>query len=171
MSGSPVAVMGAGHSGFGLAGDLALRDVPVHLYEHPSFATALSPIEEAGGIAVRGVTGDGFARPARITTDPRAAREGVELVFVVVPAYGHDAMADAIAPHLDEGQTVVLMPGNAGGALAFRRAVAARGGPTVTVAEASSFVFACKKEGPAGVWIVIGIFQNSGPCQSRSCLV
>jgi opine dehydrogenase len=146
--------MGAGHSGFGLAGDLALRGVPVHLYEHPSFAeAALSPVVEAGGIAVRGVTGEGFARPARTTTDPSEALEGARLVFVVVPAYGHDAMADVIAPHLDADQIIVLMPGNAGGALAFRRAVIARGGPAVTVAEASSFVFACKKDGPAGVWI------------------
>ena len=148
-----VAVLGAGHSGFGLAGDLALRGVPVQLCEHPDFAAALAPVQEAGGVAVRGVTGEGFARLAGATTDVREALNDAALVFVVVPAYAHEAMAALAAPHLQPEQTVVLMPGNAGGALAFRRAVLEHGGPAVTVAEASSFVFACKKDGPAGVWI------------------
>ncbi|CAN5674145.1 hypothetical protein BH23DEI1_BH23DEI1_14550 [soil metagenome] len=148
-----MAVVGAGHSGFGLAGDLALRGVRVHLYEHPTYEAAIAPIREAGGITVRGVVGEGLARPALVTTDGGEALSGTTLVFVVVPAYAHEAMAEALAPHLHDGHVVVLMPGNAGGALAFRRAVMEKGGPAVTVAEAASFVFACKKEGGAGVRI------------------
>jgi len=148
-----VAVLGAGHSGFGLAGDLALRGVRVRLCEHPDFAAAIEPVRQAGGIKVRGVTGEGTARLELVTTDAAAALAGASLVFVVVPAYAHDAMAALAAPHLQPDQTVILMPGNAGGALAFRRSLQQLGGPAVTVAEASSFVFACKKEGAAGVWI------------------
>lgn len=149
----PVAILGAGHSGFGLAGDFGLRGVPVHLYEHPDFAAAVEPVVDAGGIAVRGVTGSGTARLARVTSDAAEALEGVDVVFVVVPAYAHAAMAAAASPHLRPEQLVVLMPGNAGGALAFRRALRAAGGAEATVCEAASFVFACKKDGPAGVWI------------------
>jgi opine dehydrogenase len=149
----PVAVVGAGHSGFGLAGDLGLQGVPVRLYEHPRFAAAIDPLRASGGIAVRGVRGEGVARPDLVTTDAAAALDGVELVYVVVPAYAHEAMARTLAPHLHAGHVVVLMPGNAGGALAFRRAVQEAGGPSLTVAEAASFVFACKKDGASGVWI------------------
>lgn len=150
---APVAVVGAGHSGFGLAGDLALRGLAVRLCEHPDYAAALDAVRRLGGISVRGVTGGGHAPLALATTDPSVALEGVELVFVVVPAYAHAAMASFLAPHVRPEQAVVLMPGNAGGALAFRRALLAAGAPAVPVAEASSFVFACKKEGPSGVWI------------------
>jgi opine dehydrogenase len=153
VSGAAVAVVGAGHSGFGLAGDLALRGVRVHLYEHPAYEAAIAPVREAGGITVRGVVGEGVARPERVTSDAAEALAGATLVFVVVPAYAHDAMAEALAPHLHDDHVVVLMPGNAGGALAFRREVVRQGGPAVTVAEAASFVFACKKDGAAGVWI------------------
>lgn len=149
----PIAVFGAGHSGFGLAGDLALRGFEVRLCEHPDFVAAIEPVRRAGGIDVRGVTGEGHAVLALATTDPGAALEGVELAFVVVPAYAHEAMARLLAPHVRIGHTVVLMPGNAGGAFAFRRALLAAGAPAVPVAEASSFVFACKKDGPGGVWI------------------
>jgi len=148
-----VAVFGAGHSGFGLAGDLALRGVDVRLCEHPDFVAAIEPVRAAGGIAVRGVTGEGHAPIALVTSDPAAALHGAELAFVVVPAYAHAAMAALMAPHVGPDVPVVLMPGNAGGALAFRQALRAHGAPPVPVAEASSFVFACKKDGPAGVWI------------------
>jgi opine dehydrogenase len=150
---APVAVFGAGHSGFGLAGDLALRGVDVRLCEHPDFAAAIEPVRRLGGIAVRGVVGEGHAVLGAVTTDAALALDGAALAFVVVPAYAHEAMAAFLAPHLRADQPVVLMPGNAGGALAFRRALREHGAPDVPVAEASSFVFACKKEGPSGVWI------------------
>lgn len=149
----PVAVVGAGHSGFGLAGDLALRGVDVRLCEHPDFVAAIEPVRRLGGIAVRGVVGEGHAVLGAVTTDAAVALDGAALVFVVVPAYAHEAMAAFVAPHLRADQPVVLMPGNAGGALAFRRALREHGAPDVPVAEASSFIFACKKDGPSGVWI------------------
>lgn len=150
---APIAVVGGGNSGFGLAGDLALRGFDVHLCEHPDFAAAIEPVQRAGGIEVRGVTGEGHAALAMATTDAGAALEGVALAFVVVPAYAHEPMARLLAPHVRADLTVVLMPGNAGGAFAFRRALIANGAPPVVVAEAASFVFACKKDGPGGVWI------------------
>ena len=148
-----IAVVGAGHSGFGLAGDLALNGHRVRLLEHPEYAEALTPLADAGALRVRGVRGDATVTLDAVGTDPGAALSGAELVLLAVPAYAHDAMAAFLAPHLDGEHVVVLMPGNAGGALAFRRAVAQFGGPNVTVAEASSFIFACKKDAPDGVWI------------------
>jgi opine dehydrogenase len=146
-------VVGAGHSGFGLAADIAVHGASVHLLEHPDHAAALEPLATSNAIRVRGIRGDGVAHLASIGCDPAAALAGNRLVLIAVPAYAHEAMAAFLAPHLQDDHVVVLMPGNAGGALAFRRAVVERGGPQVTVAEASSFVFACKKDGPDGVWI------------------
>jgi len=149
---TPLLVVGAGHSGFGLAGDLALRGTPVRLLDLPDYTDSLTPLDN-GALAVRGIRGEGVARLAAVGTDPAVLLAGVELIFVAVPAYAHTPMAQFLAPHLQPEQVVVLLPGNAGGALAFRRAVQAHGGPPLTVAEASSFIFACKKDGPAGVWI------------------
>jgi len=147
-----VAVVGAGHSGFGLAGDLALRGHAVRLLDVPAFSAALEDVA-TGHIAVRGVRGDGTAQLEHVGSDPQRALDGVRLVFVAVPAYAHEAIARFLAPHLRERHVVVLMPGNAGGALAVRASLRRHGAPAVTVAEASSFIFACKKDGPAGVWI------------------
>lgn len=111
---TPLVVVGAGHSGFGLAGDLALRGARVRLLDHPDYAAAMAPLAEAG-LSVRGIRGEGTVVLEWVGSDPAEALAGV--------------------------------------ALAFRRAVRAHGGPNLTVAEASSFIFACKKDGPAGVWI------------------
>lgn len=63
-------------------------------------------------------------------------------------------MTDLIAPYLTDQQIVLLMPGNAGGALEFaKRMKEKKPGGHSRIAEASSCLFACKKDGPAGVWV------------------
>ena len=63
-------------------------------------------------------------------------------------------MAEFVAPHLVDDQIVLLMPGNCGGALAFVELLRQNGtDQRPVVAEASSFLLACKKEGSAGVWV------------------
>jgi opine dehydrogenase len=155
MSDRPVyAVLGAGNSGFGLAADLAYRGFETRLYELPEFASALEPVAKSGGIKMRGTRGDGFAKLALATTEIRAAIEGADVLFVVVPAYGHRRVAELLAPHVTEEDCIVILPGNAGGALEFRDVIRKAGNDrAVKIAEGSGFIFACKKDGPDGVWI------------------
>src|SRR5690606_35416492 len=117
-----------------------------------------APVRAADGIKVRGVRGEGLAQLEVVTTDPGEAVDGSELVLVAVPAYGQETMARVLGRHLRSDQVVVLLPGSFGGALAFlkalREALRETGPRDVPViAECSSFVFACKKDGDDGVWI------------------
>jgi opine dehydrogenase len=154
MSKPVFAVMGAGNSGFGLAGDLALKGFETRLYELPEFAAAIEPLNKSDGIRVRGITGEGVGKLARLTTDVREAVNGADVVLVSIPAYGHRRMAEVLAPHVTDGQVVLVMPGNVGGALEFAHVIREAGNSSrVTIAEAASFIFACKKDGPDGVWI------------------
>jgi len=147
-------VVGGGNAGFGLAADLALRGVGVRLFDLPQFEQSLAPVRETGGIRVQGVRGEGLARPELVTTDPAEAVADSELVILAVPAYGQENMARVLGPYLRPDQIVVLMPGSFGGALTFLRVLRDMGRNQVPlIAECSSFVFACKKDGPDGVWI------------------
>lgn len=147
-------MVGGGNAGFGLAADLALRGVRVRLFDLPPFEQALAPVRAAGGIRVRGVRGEGLARLEAVTTDPEEALAGSEVVLLAVPAYGQEAMAEVLGPYLRPDQMVVLMPGSFGGALTFLRVLQDAGrGEVPVIAECSSFVFACKKDGDDGVWI------------------
>ncbi len=148
------AVVGAGNSGLGLAADLGNRGFEVRMFDLEDFAASLQPIALAGGIKLRGARGEGFVPISMVTTDAGKAIGGANAILCSVPAYGHRRIARALAPHLRDGDVVVLMPGCCGGAIEFTQEVRAAGNTSgMVVAEASSFIFACKKEGADGVWI------------------
>lgn len=149
-----LAVVGGGNTAFGMAAALKLRHFEVALFEAPEFASTIEPVLEQGGIKIRGVVGEGLAQVDLVTTDAKAAITGAAIVFVAVPAYAQERMSELIVPYLKDEQIVLLMPGNAGGALAFaKRLKETQPGKRPLIAEASSCLFACKKDGPAGVWV------------------
>jgi opine dehydrogenase len=74
--------------------------------------------------------------------------------MVVVPSSAHRDIALLCAPHLRDGQVVVLHPGRTFGAIEFARAIRAAGCTAdVLVAEAQTFIFASRSNGPAEVRI------------------
>lgn len=147
------AILGAGNGGFCTTADLTLRGYEVHLYETPAFAQNIEPILQTGGISLRGVVGEGFAQPALVTTDIRAALEGADIVLVITTAQGHQTIAQACAPYLQEGQIVVLVPGCVGGVLEFHQELSHQADPAqIILAETTSLMYAVKKENGNGVW-------------------
>jgi opine dehydrogenase len=143
-----VTVVGAGNGGLSFAAWLALEGCRVNLYD--KFEKTLTDIRDAGGVSLKSPSKNGFARLNRVTSDIEEALEGSALVMVATPAFAHRDVADACAPFLSEGQTVVLNPGRTAGALEFRNVVKERNPDAdFIVAEAQSLLFACRKTGPA----------------------
>lgn len=154
------AVLGAGNGGHALAADFSSRGFRVNLFELPRFKEAIKPIQEKGGIELiseheRVGKGKGtyFTKiRGNITTDIKEAIEDVDVLMVVVPAFAHRAFAEVCAPHLKEGQIVVLNPGSLGGALEFSKVLKDHGvRKAVTVAETTSLFYACRRTAPAQV--------------------
>jgi opine dehydrogenase len=78
------------------------------------------------------------------------ALERAQIIMVVVPSTAHADIAETMAPHLKDGQVVVLNPGRTGGSLEFLRVLDRYGcRADVTVAEASTLIYASRSEGPA----------------------
>ena len=148
-----VAVLGGGNGGFCAAADLTLRGFETRLWEFPEFLYTIEPIINAGGIALRGVAGEGFARPASVSTDIEATLDGAQLVLVIVPADAHKLIARTCAPFLTSDHTILLMPGCCGGALEFYNDSRASGAPSgILIAETTSLIYAVKKEIGNSVW-------------------
>lgn len=145
-------VMGAGHGGLALAGHLGMMGFEVRLYNRSPLR--LIAINARGGIEVTGDEVDGFGRVALATDNAQEAMRGADVIMVAVPATGHDSIAEMCAPFLQEGQIVVLNPGRTLGAIAFDRTLK-RAGCTanVTVAEAQTFLYACRITDPGEVKI------------------
>lgn len=148
------AIIGAGHGGKAMAAHLGLMGFRVVLYNR-------TPEHIAAIAARRGIDLDssdgslrGFARLHLVTSDMAEALAAARMLMVVVPSSAHGEVARAMAPHLQNGQVVVLHPGRTCGALEFAKVLCDQGCTAeVTVAEAETFIYASRSEGPAQVRI------------------
>jgi opine dehydrogenase len=130
---------------------------PVRLYD--IVEETVQAINEQGGVHVSGVV-EGFGKPELVTTDIAKAIDGADAVMVVAPAVAHRAIAKACAPHLQDGQVVILHPGATCGALEFRNVLDQEGSTAnVTLAETNSLIYACRAPKPGHVSIK-GIKQD-----------
>jgi opine dehydrogenase len=142
-------VMGAGHGGKAMAAHLALMGFPVTLYNRtPDHVAA---IKTRNAIQLHSYEGGphGLAELALVTSDISAAIHEAHIIMIVVPSSAHSDIARKAAPHLKDGQIVVLNPGRTGGALEFAKVLRDRGcDADVTIAEAETFIYASRSEGP-----------------------
>jgi len=114
-----ITVIGAGNGGKALAADMTIAGHEVTLFEFPQFESNIEPVLKKGGINLVGVGRTGFAGLHAITTDIEEALKNAEIIVNVMSAFGHKASAKACAPHLKDGQTVVLNPGSTLGSLEY----------------------------------------------------
>lgn len=143
-------VMGAGHGGKAMAAHLALMGASVALwnrtFEH------ISMIQKRGGIELESteIGAHGFGKLELVTSDIAEAIAFAEVIMVVLPSSAHADVARAAAPFLQNGQIVILHPGRTLGALEFAKVIQDNGCVAdVTVAEAETFIYASRAEGPA----------------------
>jgi opine dehydrogenase len=143
-------VLGAGHGGKGMAGHLALMGADVALWNRTF--DHISVIQKRGGIEVDSPEGGpkGFGKISLVTSDMEAAIKHAQVIMVVLPSSAHADIARAAAPYLQDGQIVILHPGRTLGAFEFVKVMRDAGCTAdVTVAEAETFIYASRADGPA----------------------
>ncbi len=142
-------VIGAGHGGKAMAADLAVKGFTVRLYNRT--AGHVNEIALRGEIELEYEDGSHhLGRLAVVTSDIAEALDGADVIMVVLPASGHRDVARSCAPHLRDGQIIILNPGRTGGALEFRQILDREGCTAdVIVAETGTFIFASRSTGPA----------------------
>jgi opine dehydrogenase len=143
-------VIGAGHGGKAMAAHLALMGFEVTLYNRTPANVAA--IKMRSGIDLESYPEGprGFGRLAMVTSLMDKALDGADVVMAVTPSTAHREIAQQAAPHLRDGQIVVLHPGRTLGAIEFKQILQQSGcSADVTVAEAETFIYASRSEGPA----------------------
>ncbi len=143
-------VIGAGHGGKGMAAHLALMGFPVTLYNRTP--DNIAAIKARGGIELKSFEGGphGFATLVKATSDIEEALKECDVIMVVVPSTAHAEIARSLAPHLKDGQIIVLNPGRTCGALEVKHTLEENGcSADVTVAEAETLIYASRSDGPA----------------------
>jgi len=143
-------VIGAGHGGKAMAAHLALMGFRVTLYNRT--ADHVTVIKKRGGIELESAEGGphGFGKLAKVTSDMAEALKDAAIIMIVVPSSAHADVAQKAAPFLKDGQTVILHPGRTCGAIEFTKVIRDNGCKAdVTVAEAETFIYASRSDGPA----------------------
>ena len=157
-----VAIIGAGISGLylicelGILGGFALR-------LHDIDESKLADIKKSGGMEVEG---RGFAAVELVTAELRTAIDGADVIVLCTGGNFQETVARSLAPLLRDGQIILLIQGNTGGALVVRRALDAAGcKAAVDVAEMDNYPYSNWRRGPTKIepivrkrWLQIGVF-------------
>ncbi len=151
-----VAILGAGHGGLALAGYLSHQGHHVTLWNRSP--ERVLPVAAFGGIRLTLPAGVPIRTPvARATSSMADALADARLVLVALPASAHADLARRCAPYLQDGQTVLLLPGRTAGVLEFRRVLRQEGcRAKILLGEANTFPFAARSVGPAEA-VIFGI--------------
>jgi len=148
-----VTVIGAGHGGKAMSAHLALMGAKVTLFNRTW--KNVEALAARGGVFVKSNENvHGFGEISQVTSDIETAVKSSQLIMLVVPAYAHAELARKMSPFLEDGQMIVLNPGRTFGALEFRKVlIESDCAAKVVVAEAQTFLYASRSDGPAQAFI------------------
>jgi opine dehydrogenase len=148
-----IAVLGGGHGSYAAAADLSDQGHEVRLWRRD--AAALEPVRAAGSIGLIDHAGRRRVPLALATADIASAVRGAELLLMPSPAIAQDDIADALAPHLADGQVAFLPPGTFGSVTMARRVRAAGSRADVLWAETGTLPYLARKRAADEVAITI----------------
>lgn len=142
-----VTVIGAGSGGFGLVANLGAAGYRIRLHDRDD--GRLVAIRERGGVDIENGSRP-FAAVELASTDLAASMDGADLIAVCTGGNHQAALARSLAPLLRDGQTILLVQGNTGGALVVRQEMQ-RGGcrAQVDVAEIDTYPYGVGRPEPA----------------------
>ena len=137
-----IAIIGAGNGGQAISGYLAIQGYKTSLYDIN--VLKIADLKQKGGIQLTGRI-EGFGKIDTITADIQEAVKGANIVMVTTVANAHRAVAQSMAPYIEEGMTIILNPGRTCGALVFQQALKENGiSCKYYLGEAQTLVYACR---------------------------
>ena len=148
-----IAVLGGGHGAYAAAADLSLAGHEVRLWRRD--AAALAEVIAHGSIRLKDADGERDVAVHSVSADIGVALRGAELIVLPTPANAQDDIAQAMAPHLQDGQVVFLAPGTFGSFTMARRVHGLGCKADVRWAETGTLPYLARKHGPREVNLTI----------------
>lgn len=152
-----VAVLGGGHGAHAMAADLSLRGYKVNMYELPSFKESFKETLKRRAIEIHGNCIEGVAELNKVTMDIKEALDGVQLIMIATPSYAHKTFAETCAPHLQDGQMIILFPGNLGTIEFYRILKDKSVKRDVVIAETNTLPYGARLIEPAKVKVLVAV--------------
>ena len=135
-------IIGAGNGGQAIAGYLGNIGHDVSLYDID--VNRIEKLRQRGGIQLQGKL-SGFGKLACVTTDISEIVRDADILMITTTANAHLAVAESIAPYIEDGQVIILNPGRTCGALVFKQTLENKQvNKRYYLAEAQTLVYACR---------------------------
>jgi len=155
-----IAVLGGGNGAHAMAADLTLKGFDVVMCEAPEFRDSFRTTLEQQAICFIDVWGEErIVKLHKVTTDFEEAIKGVNYIMMAIPAIGHKRFFDSIMPYLEDGQTIVMWPGNYS-ALLLANILRQMGTKRdITLAECHTLPWGCRLDAPGKVRIFVDAWK------------
>lgn len=138
-----IAILGSGNGARACSAQIAKKGYSVFMWEPLEGAEDYPKLRAAKRISLEGdITLQGNL--AGVTMDISEAVRDAAAVLVVVPAFAHEPIFQKLIPHLQDGQHIVVMPGNFA-AYRLKRLMNEVGfRKSVTISTTETMPFACR---------------------------
>lgn len=147
-------ILGGGNGGKAFGADMAAKGWSVCLYEVPEFAKGLEGIKANNlEIGILEAGQKSVAKLAAVTSDIEEALAFSDVIFVIMPGFGHKRIAELCAPHLKESQTYIFLPACFGAYEFYYHLNRMGQWKPVTLAETATLPYGTNAIGPAEVMI------------------
>jgi opine dehydrogenase len=138
-----VAVIGGGNGALTTAADMALAGFRVRMWT--AFPEEYGHIYKTKAIKMRGLGRQGAAKIQVVTKELGEAVRGADVICSPSPAFSQAQVAKALAPHVQDGQVLLLSPGSMGSYL-FAKVFKEEGGlKDITIAEPGTLPYLTRK--------------------------
>ncbi len=138
-----ITVLGGGNGSYAAVADMIEGGHQVTWWRRSkeSFAELI----DAGGLTIIDFRGTRKVIPTT-TSDLAEAVHGAELILIPTPANAHEDIANALSPHVTDGQVIFLPPGTFGSFLMLKRFRESGASADVLVAETGTLPWLTRKQ-------------------------
>lgn len=142
-------IIGAGNGGQSLAGDMIIRGFELTAI-YDKNPDPIEAIKVRGGIEMSGPVVQGFAPINFASANLEETMNAGNVFLVTIVGNFHSILAKEMAPYIKPEHTILLIPGNAGSSILFRRALESCGVKNLPlIGETLSMPYATRLLGPA----------------------
>jgi len=137
------AVLGSGHGGRAICGQIAAKGYSVIMYEPLEKTENYLKIKVEKEMFLAGdITAGGKLSGA--TMDMKEAVMNTDIILIVVPSFAHKSIFEKLIPNLKDGHHVIIIPGNYGGLLLKKMMADTGVKKEITISETVSLPYACR---------------------------
>jgi opine dehydrogenase len=144
-----IAVIGGGNGAYAAAAELTEQGHRIRLWRRDR--EGLAALRDTGALTLRDAAGPRAIRLGLVSNDLGDVLAGAALVVVPLPAFAQESIAAALAPHLVDGQIVLLPPGSFGSLVMDRLRRRHGNSAAIAFAETGTLPYLARKHGPCEI--------------------